>query len=584
MYTHIRATDWEHHPMNLFDSIAKGDFTPLADEAPAAAPARRVTLAGDTVTFSFDYDPALVAAVKAEVEGRRWNAATKSWTAPLSESAVAFAREHGFAGADEVAAAFAPVAERQEALREASVAIAPKGEVEVVGADRLYAYQQAGAEAVILNGGRGFIGDQMGLGKTRQAIAVVETQGSHPALVVCPAAVKEGWAREVAAVAPERTVAIAQGRTVDTDALDADYIVVNYDVLQYWAEALAPVVRALIVDESHKVKNAKALRTQATFTIRDAMPEGSPVILLTGTPVVNRPLELITQLDLAGMLEQVVTPRKGTAKKDYEWAFKFEYCGPVKDGGYWEFKGSSNLDTLNAKMRAAGYIRRLKADVLADLPQKDMPVRVSLSLNGALAAYRREEEAIANSDDIAIAQMTRLRVLAAEAKYEASIEWIRDWQEANPGEPLLVFAHHRAIQERLASDLNALHLGGGMKPEARTEVIDAFNRNDNLVLVGSIKALAEGVNLQHSGCSAVVFVEMDWTPGAHQQAEDRIHRIGQTEVVTPFYLVAEETFDADMYEVIEAKATTIAGATDGFDVETEDSLIQFLIERLKGRH
>ena len=570
--------------MNLFEDIVAGNVEPVTETA-AAAPRRSVTLSGDTVTFRFDYSPALVAAVKAEVEGRRWNAGEKVWTAPLSDSSVRFAEAHGFAGADTLAEAFAPMAERQAALREASVALAPQGHVDVVGADHLYAYQQAGAEAIIMNGGRGFLGDQMGLGKTRTAIAVVETTGSHPALVVCPAAVKEGWKREVAEVAPGRTVAIAQGRTVDPDALTADYIVVNYDVLQYWAEALTGVVSALIVDESHKVKNPKAIRTKTLFSLRDSLPTTAPVVLLTGTPVVNRPVELITQLDLAGMLEKVApAPRRGTSKRDYEFAFKFEFCGPVQDSqGYWTFKGSSNESRLNEKMRAAGYVRRLKADVLADLPQKDLPVRVSLSLNGALAKYQAEERRLAASSDIAIAQMTKLRVLAAEAKYDAGLEWVRDWQEANPGEALLVFAHHRAIQERLAADLDALHLGGGMSPEARTEVIDAFNRNDNLVLVGSIQALAEGVNLQHSGCSTVVFFETVWTPGAHQQAEDRIHRIGQTEVVTPFYLIAEHTFDEDIYEVVETKAETIAGATDGFDVETEDGLVKMLIERLRAR-
>ena len=291
------------------------------------------------------------------------------------------------------------------------------------------------------------------------------------------------------------------------------------------------------MDESHYAKNPAAKRTKAILKLSEAVPADGLVLLLTGTPILNRPVELVTQLKILGKLEEVApTPTKGRRDaKSYEFSFKFRYCGPENNGYGWLFQGSSNEAELNEKLRASCMIRRERADVL---DMKDtVRTQISLTLNGALADYRRaEKDAIAfirsELGDAAARKANRaetlvrlnlLRRLAEEAKTAATIEWVEDWLESYPTKKLVIFSGHVSVQKALKEHFNCPSILGGEKDAEAQKA--AFQDGDARVIVCSLQAAREGHTL--TAASDVVFTSLGWTPGGLQQAEDRCNRIGR---------------------------------------------------------
>lgn len=452
---------------------------------------------------------------------------------------------------------------------------------------------------------RVLIGDEMGLGKTIQALTTLEANDAFPAVVVCPASLRGNWANEVAKFLPGRTAEIVAGRRPYD--VTADIVIVGQDVLRDWADILAQPV-ALVIDESHYFKTPGAQRTKAAQALAETVPAEGVVICLTGTPIQNRPVELLSQLQILGALDKVAPrPRKPSGKggtftvKDWEYSFKFAFCGPEHNGHGWEFKGASNLDQLNDALRSNVLVRRERQEVLG--LNDTRRVTIPLTLNGALDTYRAAEgdiiahvaalasanaaiEALKAGDDpdaasrIAAIQaeqavrraeilvtLTTLRNLAGEAKIGASVEWVRDFFDSNPDRKLVVFAWHKSVQaglvEALAEFNPAQILGGQADVEAQKE---RFQTDDDCkVIVCSIKAAAEGHTL--TAASDVLFVEQPWHAGAEQQCEDRCNRIGQeAEQVFSWKLLAAGTVDEWVANIIEDKRSIVRAAVVGGEV------------------
>ena len=442
----------------------------------------------------------------------------------------------------------------------------------------LHPFQRAGVRYA-LERRRTFIADEQGLGKTVQALATLEVDGAFPAVVVCPASMKLTWERESRHWLPQRSVAVLDGRTDATwtpETEAAEITVLNYDILEAHAERIAArAPRAFVLDESHYVKNPGAQRTKTALELSERLPDGALRLALTGTPILNRPEELVSQLRVLGRLSEFGSGARLTRR----------------------FRSAGSDDRLHWNLRARCYVRRTKRQVLPQLPSKrhdTVPILLS----------NEEEYRLAENDVIAwlqtlpldlrtidakvaaalraeqLVRLNNLRQLAARGKLPTALAWIGDFLES--GEPLVVFAEHVAIQRAVLERFpGAVHILGADATSDRQRAVDEFQRDDGpQLLVGSMRAASQGITLTRA--SNVAFLELDWTPARHDQAEDRLHRIGQESAVTAWYLLAPATIDETMAQVLERKRSVIDAVTDG-QVRDEERLLDAVIRDLRGR-
>jgi len=442
----------------------------------------------------------------------------------------------------------------------------------------LHPFQRAGVRYA-LERRRTFIADEQGLGKTVQALATIESDDAFPTVVVCPASMKLVWERESNHWLPNRRVAVLGGRTDDVwteETAEAEIIVLNYDILDWHAERLIQLEpRALILDESHYVKNPRAARTKAALELASQLPDDALRLALTGTPILNRAEELVSQLRVLGRLKDFGSGARLTRR----------------------FRSAGSDDRLHWNLRAHCYVRRTKQQVLPQLPAKrhdTVPVLLSNeheyrlaerdviawlqtlpldlgTIDAKVAAALRAEQLV---------RLNNLRQLAARGKLPTALAWIADFLES--GEPLVVFAEHIAIQQAVMERFpSALHIFGSDTSPARQHAVDSFQDPEGpQLIVCSLKAGSQGITLTRA--SNVAFLELDWTPARHDQAEDRLHRIGQDSAVTAWYLLAPDTIDETMAELLERKRSLIDAVTDG-QIRDEERLVDQVVRELRGR-
>jgi len=446
-------------------------------------------------------------------------------------------------------------------------------------------FQRAGVDYLLARR-RAFLADEQGLGKTIEALAALEAAGAYPAVVVCPASLKLNWLRELERWLPRRSVRMLSGNRAGarpggaepTAAAPADVTLVNYDIVAGRLQELSGLrPRALVLDESHYCKNAAAKRTQAVQRLSAEVPRDGLVLALSGTPVTNRPAELISQLRIIGRLE--------------------EFGSGARFGQ--RFRGADAHLRLHWHLRARCFVRRLKADVLPQLPAKTraiVPVELDNEAEYRLAerdlvAWLRSQPLDLRELDAKVAAALRaerlvrcnaLKLLAARGKLHAALAWIHDFRSS--GERLVVFAGHREIQRAVIARFpDALHILGADTALARDGALQAFQAPDagasNQLLVCSTDVAGHGLTLTRS--SNVAFLELAWTPAKHDQAEDRCHRIGQQDAVNAYYLLAADTIDETISTLLERKRAVIGAVTDGRG-EDEDGVLDALVRELRG--
>lgn len=388
------------------------------------------------------------------------------------------------------------------------------------------------------------LADEMGLGKTVQAIVLANTVRAARVLVVCPAALKINWTREISAWA----VGAPKIRQLTGGYLEAP---ADWDVVSYTA-AIRKDVRGfimdqiydlVIVDEAHYCKTVKAERSKAVIGTTKTLgfiSRAARTVFITGTPVPNRPVE----------------------SWNFIWPFVLDHF-PIKTKTQWDsyygvfahtqfgrkYVRAKNVGDLNTRLRCGYMVRRMKAQVAHELPPKQHKMVVfPASIGGEIKEILKEEGQF-NVEEVlkhAIPRGSALATLRRRmglAKVSHAVEYIDALMEEV--EKVVVFAHHTEVVEKLAESLGAygsVVVMGSTPMLARQKAVDKFQTDPACrVFIGNIEAA--GVGLTLTAASNVVFVEHSWVPAWNVQAADRVHRIGQAESVVIHDLVVEGSLD-----------------------------------------
>jgi SWI/SNF-related matrix-associated actin-dependent regulator 1 of chromatin subfamily A len=497
---------------------------------------------------------------------------------------------------------------------------------------------------------RCIIADQMGLGKTIESIAAIEYVNAYPCLVICPASLKLNWKREIK-MWTDRTVTIVDGLTncvyddngnilgYCADYGNSDFVVINYDILvrdkikksdeidedddevknykedddseieksqpKYHRDFLKKHgFKSVIMDESHYIRNRKSMRTRAVIYLSKGLKYR---FALSGTPMINKPVELITQLRAIDKLDAF----------GGFWTFAKRYCNAEEKGFGWDFSGMSNLKELHDKLNENCFIRRKKTDVLDELPEKQrtmIPIEISnkeeyneakynllnwmrtslmkktlfeyendseldslkKSQKQSLALNKINRKLLAAKRAETLVKIETLKQLVVKGKLDKFNEFIDNFLLS--GEKLVIFATHKEIYNELITKYKKISVSitGGTSQKKRDDAVQLFQNNPDIKLfIGAIDAA--GVGLTLTAASNVAFIEFGWTSAIHDQAEDRCHRIGQKDSVNCYYFYGENTIDEDILKLIEKKRKISGAVIDGEDIGADQQSLEELV-------
>ena len=423
----------------------------------------------------------------------------------------------------------------------------------------LYAFQRNGVAFLESRNGNGLIADPPGLGKTIQAIGYCMLHSEDvPVLVICPATVKYNWESEIQKWLPGKSIYVCEGGKPKEAPIDYDYYIINYDILKTWLPILQEMgYKIMIADEVQRVSNPQAQRTNI-FCYLHSLTE--KFIALSGTPAKNRPAELFTILNL-------LDPQTFSNRENFLW----RYCRSGHNGIDYEYKGLENAEELHMKIQPL-IIRRDRKNVLKQLPDKIKTIVMLPTTKREMKNYLNEKEefrkwacsVIFKEEKLTLKNsFANLKQAAYLAKRKAVFTWIDDYLLS--GEKLVVFTYHKKVIMDLFDRYKnkAVMIDGSTSNIDRKKRVDQFqNENRIRLFFGQIKAAGEGITL--TAGSAVAIVEFGWTPADHEQAEDRINRIGQKrKKVFAYYLVSKGTIESVIVRLLNKKQEMLSQVLDG---------------------
>jgi len=521
----------------------------------------------DLIKISFHFDMDTVEKMRT-IPGRKYYPDGKYWSAPLHLSIIQNLKEWGFELDDGLIKFLHQASETESRLEIESVQI--PGLLK-----ELFPFQKKGVAFIEQNRGRALVADEMGLGKTVQALGWLQLHpNKRPVIIVVPASLKLKWKQEVLNWLPNPRVQVLSGTS--PYRVKGNIIIINYDIVYSWLETLKSLnPQVIITDECHYYKSNKAKRTKAIKVLGKGVPH---IIALSGTPIVNRPIEAYNAIK---MISPMLFPDR--------WKFAERYCGSHYDGFGWNFNGATHKLELHERLTSTIMIRRLKSEVLTELPPK-MYSYVPLTLDNEseyafardhfiqfISSTRGQYAARKASNAEVITQIMTLRQVAVKGKLAQVKNWIEDYLEST--DKLVVFAIHKFVIDDIMKAFGsiAVKIDGSVAMEKRNEAVQKFQNDPKIRLfVGNIQAA--GVGLDLTAASNVCFIELPWTPGELAQAEDRCHRIGQKDNVTVHYLLASDTIEYEIAELLDSKKKVLNAVLDGQDTP-EDSLLTELIRK-----
>lgn len=527
------------------------------------------------------------------VDGRRWDKASGAWMVPATNKGKVELDQFSY-----YVKHFEPViwGDQKATKSDEDIAYTLPEMPELEGDHGLkiqpYPYQLQGiARGLQLK--RFINGDDMGLGKTLEAIATINKANAFPCLVICPNVVKINWQREWAKFTDKKAMVL-------TDSVRESWpffwqtgmnqiFIVNYESLRkYFVRRITKsekwtlkdvefhqtikMFKSVIIDESHKVKSTS---TQQSKFCKGIATGKEYIILLTGTPVVNKPNDLVCQL---GIMDRMV---------DFGgWKyFTSRYCsGP---------NGASNLKELNFMLWKNCFFRREKSKVLTQLPDKVRQVMTCDITNRK--EYQDAERDLINylkkykeADDEKIQKSLKgevmvkigiLKDITARGKLKEVVDFVKDFRE-NKKKIILFCNLHEIVDRLLTAFPSAVCVTGRQNMQEKQASVDAFQKNPKTdIIICSIKAASAGITL--TAASDVAFIELPWTYADCDQAESRAHRIGQKDSVNCYYLLGRKTIDQKLYRIIEEKkhiSNAILGAEDNIQTNIVDMMASMFDE------
>ncbi|MBB4107707.1 SWI/SNF-related matrix-associated actin-dependent regulator 1 of chromatin subfamily A [Pedobacter zeae] len=555
----------------------------------------------DHFALQFKPIPKVLAAVKA-LPNRSWDWNNKYWKVPLSHKDLVtdFAKKFGL-----------DFDRQAEVVNTKQFIIPDLPELkQPITLKRPLFHFQEGGVAYMMEKRRVISGDDMGMGKTSQAIAALA--GLHqmgevvyPALVICPSSVKINWQREFATVSGAKALVLVD--SIKNTFMEyyragmAQVFIVNYESLKkyfvdhiddpgineetgrkkplrinhiHFKEKYKSFFKSIVADEAHRLKS---LATLTTKIVKGLTTDKENILLLTGTPVINKPQDLVALLGIMNHMKTL---------GGYQFFMKHYCSGP---------REASNLQELNYNLNKHCFYRRNKTDknIIQDLPDK-MRQKVICQLSkearkeydhaksnvaSYLAKYRNatthEIEKSMNAE--ILMQIGVLKNISARGKLKDVFDFIHDTLAS--GQKLVVFASLTEIIEAVQKEFpHSVRITGQDDTTQKQAAIDRFQTDPGMMLiVCNLKAAGVGVTL--TAASNVAFIEQGWHSAIMDQAEDRCFRIGQKNNVMCTYFLGEDTIDEDIYDLIQKKreiANTVSGAVDEFETTTVQSLINIL--------
>ena len=511
----------------------------------------------------------------------RFDGKSKSWTIPITSGAqVAKAVKPHY---KELSEAILKVPETHTANEVAAERVLLSSAIEaepmalpgLKRAELVRPYQWV-APRMFSSGGhdRLLIADDMGLGKSLQALLCVLSGGYERVLIVCPSVVKVNWANEVEKWT-DLSSSIIYGNKKSYEV--SNVTVVNYDLLHgRIEELLKDDYDCVIFDECHTLKNQKAQRTKAAKRLSN-WPTVNGIIAMSGTPILNRPKEIFTVLN---MLKPATFPNF--------WLFGKKYCGAIHNGYGWDFQGASNIEhsedgvtpPLNHLLKDIMMRRTMDdprlseqmPDLLQTIIEVKLPKEAGKEYDTIYNTLMEELEHYRTTGSGSIPPglllniLTDLRHAAGKAKVKPAIDWMaKYWQQYQ--KPLVVFAHHKDVVQGVWDKIDGVGRGfitGSTPDKERQALISKFQTGDLPFLVCSTLAMKEGINLD--AADTTLFVEREWVPAHERQAASRVRRITQeSDVCHQVILSASDTVDTHFDKVVSEKEAIIKAALDGSD-------------------
>ena len=421
----------------------------------------------------------------------------------------------------------------------------------------LYPFQSAGVRFLQAAGGRAIIGDEMGLGKTVQALTFIRLEKINQTVIVAPASVIYKWKDEAEKWLPSEfsaeVVPSSKSALPPTRLLIMSYTIAT---LRYRdIEKLKPEL--IIFDEVHYLKGQadKVKRVRAALSYSQSVPY---ILGLSGTPFLNRPIELFNILNL-------LSPSTWNSW----WDYAKRYCdmdpvyGPAGPNGV---RGSSNREELAERLKMI-MIRRTKKEVLDQLPDLNrviMPVKIKM---------KDYHEAI-KADVPTLVKINLMRQAAGAGKVAPAIEWSQNFLETS-NDKLVIYCHHHEVVDRVVSALESYVVGvisGKVSNKERHRLITKFQNELRPRVLVITSAGGEGIDLFSKSdkfeCNSLLFVEREWSPLYEEQVEARLHRNGQRSAVTAYYLSALNTIDQHFAEMVEEKREVFKEVVGSDTIET----------------
>jgi len=436
---------------------------------------------------------------------------------------------------------------------------------------KLLNFQKEGLDFLLKSSGNALLADEMGLGKTVETLAYLSREKqAYPTLVIAPLVTLNNWQREIGKFLKKKS---RNGRIVENDVPSSiiirrgkteelgkfDFYIINYDLLYKRFHDLSKIgIKTIVCDEVQYLRSKTTKKYSAVKKLA-ALPSIKYRIGLSGTPIYNRGSEIWPIVDILrpGLL--------GSFKEFCEY-----FCFVNEKGKAIVLE--TKRESLRKQLQKYVMLRRRKSDVLKELKDKvrykeviDADTNYYFNELGNIWEKLEAEQKEAKSAFDKSASYQRAihseRQAAGVAKLPHVINFVKNIMEIE--ESVVVFCHHKSIHKLLNQNLSEFlpaTIIGGQSDKFRQEQIDSFQNGQTKLMIAGLRAGNVGINLNRA--KYVIFAEMDWSPAIHQQAEDRLHRIGQKNTVFAYYLIGNGTLDDHVANILVNKSFEIDSIMD----------------------